>query len=29
MRRLNDFVEEYNAYYGIFNGTLDLKNAKD
>ena len=29
MRRLNDFVEEYNAYYGIFNGTWDLNNAKD
>ena len=29
MRRLNDFVEEHNAYYGIFNGTLDLNNAKD
>ena len=29
MRRLMDFVEEHNEYYGIFNGMLDLKNAKD
>ena len=29
MRKLNDFVAEYNAYYGIFNGTWDLNNSKD
>ena len=29
MRRLMDFVEEHNEYYGIFNGVLDLNNAKD
>ena len=29
MRRLMDFVEEHNEYYGIFNGMLNLNNAKD
>ena len=29
MRKLNDFVAEYNAYYGIYNGKVDLNNAKD
>ena len=29
MRRLMDFVEAHNEYYGIFNGMLNLNNAKD
>ncbi len=29
MRNLNNFVQEHNAYFGIFNGTWDLNNAKN
>ena len=29
MRRLNDFVQEHNNYYGKFHGYWDLNNASD